>query len=99
MAKSYDFDTYLAEARPTSFELRVSAEQTIRIEPPDAETLLRLDEARTARRTLELLCGDQWPAIFELIKHRHSGVLEKLSIDIRRHFNLEAEPQGGGRAS
>ncbi len=99
MAKEYDFDSYLAEARPTEFVLRVASDRTIIIEPPDVETLLKLDEARTARRTLELLCGQRWSEVFELIKAKHPGALEKLSTDIRRHFNLEGEPAGGGRAS
>lgn len=99
MSKTYDFNSYLAEARPTEFVLRVSDEQSITIQPPDVDTLLLLDEARSARRSLELLCGDQWSAVHALIGGRHSGVLERFLKDLKRHFNLEAEPQGGGRAS
>jgi len=99
MSKTYKFDSYLAEARPTDFALELSHDEMIVIGPPDVETMLKMDEARTARRMLELLCGDQYSKVYELIKHRHSGVLERLAKDMRAHFNLENEPSGGGRAS
>lgn len=101
MAKTYDFDSYLAEARPTAFELKVSDEQRIVIEPPDSDTMLMLDEARTARRQLELLCGEQWNEVFELIRNRHAGVLNKLVMDLLKHFNVDqaVSVAGGGRAS
>jgi hypothetical protein len=98
MAKTYDFDAYLAQARPTAFVLRVSPDQTITIEPPDTETLLRIDEARTARRVLELLCGEHYSTVYNLIRDKHAGVLTGLVEDMRRHFNL-GEFQGGTPAS
>jgi len=96
---SYDFDSYLAEARPTAFVLKVSDEQTITIEPPSSETMLLLDEATTARRQLELLCGDQWQDVFGLVRTKHSGVLNKLTTDMLKHFGVDQVVSGGGRAS
>ncbi len=99
MAKVYDFDAYLAEARATPYVLRVSEEQTITIEPPNAETMLLLDEAGNARRQLELLCGDQWQTIFGLVRAKHTGVLNKLALDMFKHFGVDQAVSGGGRAS
>ena len=99
MAKTYKFDSYLAEARPTAFELELSQDDKIVIEAPDVETLLKLDEARSARRMLQLLCGEHYGRIHSLVKDKHSGVLEGLVRDMRAHFNLDAEPPGGSRAS
>jgi hypothetical protein len=98
VSKTYDFTSYLAEARPTPFVLRVSDEEQISIEPPDTETLLLIDEATTARRTIELLCGDQFDQVFNLIRHQHKGVMERLLLDMRKHFNLDPAPPGGGGA-
>ncbi|GEL19363.1 hypothetical protein [Pseudonocardia asaccharolytica] len=98
MAREYDFDSYLAEARPTDFVLKAGDERIV-IEPPDGETVVLLDEATTGRRVLELICGDQFGAVWELVRHRHSGVLNKLARDIAKHFGLDQPPPGGGRAS
>lgn len=99
MPKTYDFDSYLKEARPTDFVLKVGPDETITIPPPDSGTLLLIDEARTARRTLELLCGEQWDRVFDLIRDKHSGVLNALVADVRRHFNLDGSLEGGSPAS
>jgi hypothetical protein len=99
VAKTYDFDDFLREARPTAFILRVSEEQTITIEPPNSETMLLLDEASTARRQLELLCGDQWQAVFALVREKHTGVLNALAMKLMKHFGVDQAVSGGGRAS
>ncbi len=99
MSKTYKFDSYLAEARPTAFELELGHEDSIVIEAPTVETLLKLDEARTARRMLQLLCGEHYGRVHSLVADKHSGVLEGLVRDMRGHFNLDAEPAGGGKAS
>ena len=89
MSKEYDFDSYLAEPRPTAFVLRLSLDETIVIEPPDGDTLLQLDEAKTARRSLQLLCGAQWGRVKALIGPAHTGVLERFVKDLKGHFNLD----------
>lgn len=99
MAKaSYDFDDYLAEARPTDFVLKVKGKE-IAIPAPTAEDLIALDEATTARATLEILLGEHYDEVWDLIKGKHKGVLEKLMKDVQKHFGLLNEPQGGGRPS
>lgn len=99
MPKKYVFDAYLAEARPTPFVLEISHDEVIEIEPPNSETMLKIDEARTARRVLELLCGDQYRRVYGLIKDKHLGVLNALVTDMRRHFNLDGPIEGGTGAS
>lgn len=97
MAKaSYDFNSYLLEARPTDFVLKVSEEQSITIPPPTAEILMRLDEVTTARHMLQLICGKSWPEIYELFKDKHAEAMTALVKDIRLHFNLQRDPPGGG---
>ena len=100
MAKAeYDFDSYLAEAHPTSFMLRVSLDRVIEIKYPDSERMLKVDEATSARQTLTHLCGDQWNEVFKLVKDKHGKVLEKLASDIRDHFGLSGNQPGAGQAS
>ena len=98
MAKSeYDFDTFVGEAQPTPFRLRVSQDEVIEIPYPDGEHMLLVDEARTGRAVLAALCGDQWKRVFELTKHKHGKVLEALSDEMRKHFGLNGAPPGGGQ--
>lgn len=95
---SYDFDDYLTEAAPIAFRLRVAGAEDILIAAPTGEQMLQVDEATTARAMLQALCGtDTWPAVFELVKDKHSGVLERLVRDLRTHFGLTRPPAGGSR--
>ena len=95
MASEYDFDAYLAEAKATPFKLRISKDDVIVIDPPDAETMLLIDEATTARRTLALLCGDSWNRVHALIRDKDGKIIEHLARDIRDHFGLSGNSPGG----
>lgn len=96
MPKKYDFNAYLAEAQPTPFVLEFAPGDSIEIQPPDVETTLKLDEARTARRVLELLCGEHYTRVHAAIAGKSFTVLNALVDDIRRHFNLELGGAAGG---
>ena len=95
MAAEYDFDAYLAEAKALPFKLRVSKDDVISIEPPNAETMLAIDEATTARRTMALLCGKEWRRVHELVKDRDGKIIERLASDMRDHFGLSGNSPGG----
>lgn len=99
MAKtSYKFADYRKEGRPTDFVLDVDGERRVTIPPPDAETLLLIEEAGSSRRRLQLLCGEQFGAVWELIRHEDPSVMIGLGDDMASHFRIEAPP-GGGRVS
>lgn len=100
MPRKYDFNAYLVEARPAPFVLSLAHDDEIVIEPPDAETALKLDEARTARRVLELLCGEHYTRIHGLLKDKPYTAMNAFADDLRRHFHLDLDvSEGGSRAS
>ena len=97
MATEYSFDDYVAEARPAPFRLRIGNDDVIEIEYPNAETLLDIDEASSARRILQLLCGDNWNRVFNLVRDKPGTVVERLAGDMRDHFGLSGNRRAGGR--
>lgn len=99
MAKTYKFNRYKTEAKADPFDLETDDGQTISIPPPDGDTVLEIEESRSSRRTLELLCGEQFDAVFDLVRHEPASVLNALVNDMVVHFGLSAAPPGGGRAS
>lgn len=63
--------------------------------PTDTETQIGLAEVfdangdfniRDARRILELICGDSFPAVWELFRKEHISVMVQLIIDMSAHF-------------
>lgn len=99
MAKTFKFDRYKREARADPFVLEADDNLTISIPPPDGDTVLEIEESRSSRRTLELLCGEQFEAVYELIRREPASVLNSLVNDMVEHFGLAAAPPGGTRAS
>lgn len=99
MAKTYKFNRYRTEARAEPFVLETD-DGAISIPPPDGDTVLEIEESRSSRRTLELLCGDQqYDQVYELIRHEPASVLNAIVADMVEHFGLAAVPPGGTRAS
>ncbi|MFE0021905.1 hypothetical protein [Amycolatopsis sp. NPDC059021] len=71
----------------------------ISIPAPDGDTVLEIEESRSSRRTLELLTGDSFDRVYELVRHEPASVLNAVVADMVDHFGLSAAPPGGSRAS
>ncbi len=98
MSKTFKFNRYLTEAKREPFTLEVSENETISIPPPDGETVLLIEESRSSRRTLALLCGEHYDRVNELISKAPAGVLTSLVGDMVDHFGLNQVPPGGSPA-
>ncbi|WP_134664006.1 hypothetical protein [Amycolatopsis sp. CFH S0078] len=61
--------------------------------------MLEIEESRSSRRTLELLTGEHFDQVYELVRHEPASVLNGLVGDMVDHFGLSAAPPGGTRAS
>lgn len=92
----YRFSDYKRSAI-TPFVLEFD-DLTIEIPAPDAETVLRVEEASTSRARVALLCGEHWDEVWERLRGEQVQVLSDLMDDLTEHFHLGTEP-GGGRAS
>jgi hypothetical protein len=99
MAKTYKFNRYKTEAKADPFVLELDDNLTISIPPPDGDTVLEIEESRSSRRTLELLCDEHYEQVYDLIRHEPASVLNALVADMVDHFGLMAAPPGGTRAS
>ncbi|PKW15923.1 hypothetical protein [Saccharopolyspora spinosa] len=99
MAKTYKYSRYVAEAKKEPFVLELDDGDQISIQAPSGEVLLEIEEAFSSRRRLELLTGDQYDRVFELVRHAPAGALNGLVSDMVEHFGLSPVPPGGGRAS
>lgn len=98
MTKTYNFDRYVEEAATEPFRLQ-AGDQEIVISPPLGEVLLEMDVTTSPRRILELLCGDQYSAVRDLIRPQPSSVFNRLLGDMMNHFGANQVPTGGGGAS
>ena len=98
--KTYLFDQYVQDAEVEPFRLQVSPDETIVIEAPDGETVLHLEEVGSRER-LQLLCGDQFGRVMELVGKKPPAVLRRLSQDMASHFAVDPAraPMGGSGAS
>lgn len=101
MGKAYKLDQYVKDAKTEPFPLEVSVDETLLIPVPDGDTMLEIEEARSSRVTLELLCGEHADRVFELIGPAPAAVMSELVQDMLKHFGITAEqaPPGGSRAS
>ena len=97
--RTYRFDRYVAEARAEPFVLELAGGEQISIPAPDGDTVLEIEESRSSRRTLELLCGDEYERVRELVGGAPASVLTALVSDMVEHFGLTPVPPGGGSAS
>lgn len=99
MAKTYSFDRYVADARKEPFVLATSDEREIEIPAPTGETVLEIEESRSSRRTLELLCGEHFSEVYDLVRAAPASALNALVADMVEHFGISAAPPGGSVAS
>jgi hypothetical protein len=95
VSKTYKFDRYVEDAKVEPFTLELSEDEVLEIPPPDGETVLEIEEATSSRVMLELLCGEHYDRVWELIRHRPASVLNGLARDIGDHFGLSSAPPGG----
>lgn len=95
MPKTYRFDRYMTEARAEPFTLEISDDETISIPAPDGETVLAIEESRSSRRTLVLLCGEHYDRVNSLVAKAPARVLTALVNDMVNHFGLNDPPPGG----
>ncbi|GGM75502.1 hypothetical protein GCM10012275_52730 [Longimycelium tulufanense] len=100
MGKTYKFDRYVQEAKAEPFVLDAGDVEIV-IQPPDGETVLEIEQCGSTRVMLELMCGDQFDAVYELVRSQPASVLRDLSLDMARHFSIAPDqaPPGGLRAS
>lgn len=101
---TFKLDTYRAEAKVEPFELELEEGKVISIPPPTAETMMHIGEtpANDNRRLLQLLCGEQYEALWAAVAWEPASMVVKLVTDMVRHFGMGAEVQnvpGGYTAS
>lgn len=100
------WDDYVEEAAVPPFHLVVSDDETVQIDCPDGEALLKV--ARAGREgdhlaVLEIITGDQWNRVSELVSRAPYQVMLDLSVDLQIHFGLTEEyvmenPSGGKKS-
>lgn len=99
MGKTYKFSRYVEEAKAEAFALEIGDGELLEIPVPDGDTVLEIEESASSRRRLELLCGEHYERVRELVGGAPSSVLNSLVADMASHFGLTPEPPGGSRAS
>jgi hypothetical protein len=118
VAKTYKWDKYQSEARREPFVIgdlppwHSLAGGSLVIQVPDGDAFLEAETAGSTRRSLELMCGDQWPFVAELISggaadddgNRPGQPIPMTGLmafvqDITRHFSLgeDNRPPAVGR--
>ncbi|TDQ01244.1 hypothetical protein [Labedaea rhizosphaerae] len=99
MAKTYKFTQYISQAKVEPFPLELDDGQVLQIPAPDGDTVLEIEESRSSRRTLALLCGEHYERVRELVGSAPASVLNALVTDMVDHFGLSPVPPGGSSAS
>lgn len=99
--KTFKLDRYITEANTKPFDLEISDDEVLSIPVPDGETMLEVEESRSSRATLELLCGEHAERVMNLVGPLPVSVMNGLVQDMLKHFGITAEqaPPGGSRAS
>lgn len=102
----YTWDSYVEEAQIEPFRLRISADETIEVQPPTSNAIVRIHQGMRVG-DLELiiahLTGDQWPRFRELFDDPVAShkVLPKLVEDMMDHFDIYEDVTlvgpGGGK--
>jgi hypothetical protein len=121
--KTFKWDKYQKEAKRDLFVIdelpdwhsaaSPSGPGSISIPVPTGEDFLEAETAGSTRRSLELMCGDQWPSVRELIAGGDPDLPEDerpgdpipmpglmaFVQDLTRHFSLgeDNRPPGAGR--
>lgn len=97
----FKLSKYVAEANSKPFDLEISDDEVLSIPVPDGDTMLEIEESRSSRATLELMCGEHFDRVMDLVGPAPVGVLNALVQDMLKHFGITADqaPPGGSRAS
>lgn len=98
MSKTYKFDQYVEEARSDPFVLEANG-TTIEIPPPTGEVLMKMDYTTSPRVALQLVCGEQFPAVYELLAPQPASVMNRLLADMMGHFGADQVPPAAGFGS
>lgn len=98
------WDQYTEEAKQEPFELPVSGEETIIIEPVSGAGLIQFSRAlRTndLEAMLIVICGASWQRVEALLPKGGMKAMENLLTDLMLHFDLAEDVvlvgQGGGK--
>jgi hypothetical protein len=92
-ATTYSLKSYKDAAKKVAdekgpFVLEVDTDTSITIARPDGNTLLAVEEARSSREVINLICGDHAPEIFELFGPEDYTALNQFGDDLREHFEI-----------
>ncbi len=99
VAKTYKLDMYREEANGIDPFVLDTGEQQISIPPPTGEQLIQISETSVydGKLLLSRICGDQFDAVWEVIRKEPAGVLLGLLRDLGQHFrvaHISAAPGG-----
>lgn len=101
-ATVYRLDVYRDESGIEPFILDTGETQIV-IPPPTGEQMLEIAETNyyDGRTLLKRICGDQYDAVWEVMKDEQATVLMRLLKDLGKHFMVAnvAEVPGGRVAS
>lgn len=101
--QTYRFDQYVQDAALEPFVLAFddNPDNNIAIQPPNGETLLKLEETNSSRDRLKLFLGEQYDKVWVHIGLAPGGVLSAVVKDMASHFglNFQRPPSGGTGAS
>lgn len=98
VASTYRLDQYRKECKITPFVLDLGETQIV-IPPPTGDTVISISETPiyAGRVLLQLICGEQFDAVWDAIKDEPGGVLVGLLQDLGQHFmvaQISAAPGG-----
>lgn len=88
------WDDYVAEAERPPLLLQVSEEETLSFTAPSGAAMIQIGRAARSGDTaavLELLSGDNWKRVKELIGGAGFDAMFALAIDLQIHFGLADE--------
>lgn len=95
VSASFRFDEIRAEAEKKftkPFVLEIDAENTVEIPFLTAEKAIEFEErAVGAKAQLEVLCGDEFPKIWDLVKGEDLALLKALIAAVWEHFNGQSD--------
>lgn len=103
MSKTKTLEQYRAEAKGGAFVFEVDDSTSITIPVPDGDAFLDLGEiaANDARGMLEVLCGDQYEDVMNVLGAEPATVMFAVIQDMMRTFGIMdvGNAPGGSRAS
>ena len=88
------WNDYVAEAEKPPFLLKVSEDETLTFTAPSGAAMIQIGRAARSGDTaavLELLSGENWKRVKELIGGAGFDAMFALAIDIQIHFGLADE--------